>query len=163
MNQTDGWKMTPLDALLCSNQLQMLKILIFLFPPARQRQMILLIKLMELRQCLTLPISKLAPLSHAVDNSDRGPELLEHIFPYCDPEQQQTFRQMQNAFQMIKTVRQFSKSGLFDHLGEMMSSGGPATPTFSTDNDQISSLFSSMLTPEQMALFNEYDAMLNDL
>lgn len=124
MGQLENWKMTPLDALLCNNQMQILKTLVFFFPPARQRQMILLIKFMELRECLSLPLSKLSSFSHTADHSAQGTEIFEHIFPYCDLEHQQTFRQMQNAFQMMKTVQQFSDSGIFDHLSEVMGGSG---------------------------------------
>ncbi len=232
MGQLENWKMTPLDALLCNNQLQILKTLVFFFPPARQRQIILLIKFMELRQCLSLPLSALSMFSHTADRSEQGTELLEHIFPYCDPQHQQTFKQMQNAFQMMRTVQQFSDSGIFDNLSEMMggaggfggmeafaqmagaggfggldgfaqmaggggfggmdgfaqmAGGGSGQPNSSTDdsrptsdsaddkrdtsphsnhnfnNDQLGSMLSSMMNPEQQALFKEYEAMLDDL
>lgn len=213
MNQPDNWKMTPLDALLCTNQLQILKTLVFFLHPARQRQMILLIKFMELRQCITLPLSRLSSFSHTVDRSEPGTDFFEQIFPYCDREHQQTLRQMQNAFQMMKTVRQFSDSGLFDNLSEMMGgpggfsgmdafaqmagtqgmnafaqmagargmdaftqTAGPNTESASRsgddqttpssappENDQLGSMLSSMMNPEQQALFKEYEAMLDDL
>ena len=220
MGQLENWKMTPLDALLCNNQLQILKTLVFFFPPARQRQMILLIKFMELRQCLSLPLSALSRFSHTADHSEQGTELLEHIFPYCDPQHQQTFKQMQNAFQMMRTVQQFSDSGLFDNLSEIMGGAGgfggmeafakmagaggfggmdgfaqmagngmntsshPNSskenssptgdsaddnrsvndhPNHNFDNDQLGSMLSSMMNPEQQALFKEYEAMLDDL
>lgn len=120
MGQLENWKMTPLDALLCNNQLQILKTLVFFFPPARQRQMIFLVKLLELRQCMALPLSALSSYSRSLGRGDPGPEMFEAIFPYCDHEKQQTFRQMQNAFQMMKTVQQFSDSGMFDNMSEMM-------------------------------------------
>ncbi len=171
MNQPDNWKMTPLDALLCSNRLQILKTLIFFFPPAQQRQMILLTKFMELRECLTLPLSALMPFSRTADRSAQGTDILEHIVPYCDPQRQQTFRQMQNAFQMMRTIQQFSDSGMFDNLSEMMSGGGgfASMDAFAqmagTDgtNDRFGSMFSSMMNPKQQALFKEYEAMLDDL
>lgn len=124
MGQLENWKMTPLDALLCNNQLQILKTLVFFFPPARQRQMIFIVKLLELKQCLSLPLSALSSFTHAINRSEQGPEIFESIFPYCDQERQQTFRQMQNAFQMMKTFQQFSDSGMFDNLSEMMGGMG---------------------------------------
>lgn len=217
MGQLENWKMTPLDALLCSNQLQILKTLVFFFPPARQRQMILLIKFMELRQCLSLPLSALSTFSHTADYSQQGTEIFEHIFPYCDPQKQQTFKQMQNMFQMMRTVQQFSDSGMFDNLSEMMGGAGGfggmdafaqmagtggmdafaqmagsmmnqsgqtnfseadsrRTVDFADDdrsnsprpgrndnNDPLGSMLSSMMNPEQQALFKEYEAMLDDL
>lgn len=209
MGQLENWKMTPLDALLCNNQLQILKTLVFFFPPARQRPMILLIKFMELRQCMTLPLAALSAFSYRPEPSQHGTDIVEHIFPYCDPEKQQMFRQMQNAFQMMKTVQQFSDSGMFDNLSEMMggmggfgglggmdafaqmagmAGAGTNTPqqsdsfddhghsdhldTFSERNQpsanslgntNLSSMLSSMMNPEQQALFEEYEAMLDNL
>lgn len=201
--------MTPLDSMLCSNQLQILKSLVFFFPPARQRQMIFLVKLMELRQCLTLPLSRLSSFSAKSYRPEPGQEMFEQIFPYCDHEKQQLFRQMQNAFQMMKTIQQFSDSGMFDNLSEMMGNGGfggmenfgdmgsfanmgnlggmmdafshmggnmnfggnAPSATHSADmtnvsgnaSDGFASMFSSMMNPEQQALFAEYEAMLDDL
>ena len=65
---------------------------------------------------------------------------------------------MQNAFQMMQTVRQFSDSGMFDNLSQMMGGMGGFS-----GNEQAGSMFSSMLNPEQQALFKEYEAMLDDL
>ncbi|MBQ8815029.1 MAG: hypothetical protein IJZ85_11125 [Lachnospiraceae bacterium] len=209
MGQQDSWKMTPLDTMLCNNQLQILKSLVFFFPPARQRQMIFLVKLMELRQCLTLPLSRLSSISATGYGSEPGQEMFEQIFPYCDHEKQQIFRQMQNAFQIMKTVQQFSDAGMFDSFSEMMNSGGfgsmenggdtnpfvnmgglggmmdalshmggnmksegnapssarPADLNNDSGNtsDGFASMFSSMMNPEQKALFAEYEAMLDDL
>lgn len=169
MGQLDNWKMTPLDAMLCSNQLQILKTLVFFFPPARQRMMIFLVKLMELRQCLTLPLSGLPAFSKPEDVSDSGIEMFERIFPYCDHEKQQAYQQMQNAFRMMNTFRQFSESGMFDHLGEMMGGfGETGTPVNPESFAQMagmnpSAMFSSMMTPEQQALFSEYESMLDNL
>ena len=158
MRQPENWKMTPLDAMLCSNQLQILKTLVFFFPPVRQRQIILLIKFIELRECLSLPLSSLTSYGSSPDNFGQGTEMFEHIFPYCDQEHQRSFKQMQNAFQMMQTVRQFSDSGMFDNLSQMMGGMGGFG-----ENEQAGSMFSSMLNPEQQALFKEYEAMLDNL
>ena len=177
MGQLENWKMTPLDALLCSNQLQILKTLVFFFPPARQRQMIFLVKLMELKQCLTMPLipPSVADPSHCAKES---PVIFESVFPYCDREKQQLFQQIQQAFQMVNTVRQFSDLGLFDHFTDLMGNsnplssgpGGNAPPP--TDSDPLrqmmngspfSSMLSSVMNPEQQALVAEYEAMLDEL
>ena len=177
MGQLENWKMTPLDTLLCSNQLQILKSLVFFFPPAKQRQMILLVKLMELKQCLTMPLfsPSLADRSH---HQKDNPAIFESIFPYCDREKQQLFQQMQQAFQMINTFRQFSNSGMFDQFAEMMKNSGtdadrnafPSDSPLNTDtinhiinNSQLTSMFSSMMNPEQQALVSQYEAMLENL
>ena len=150
MGQLENWKMTPLDSLLCSNQLQILKSLVFFFPPSRQRQMIFLVKLMELRQCLSLPLSPMSIADPSHHHKD-SPAIFESIFPYCDREKQQFFQQMQQAFQMMNTVQQFSAPGMFEQFSDLM--GG----------DKSSSMFSSVMTPDQQALVAQYEAMLDEL
>ena len=177
MDQPDNWKMTPLDTLLCSNQLQILKSLVFFLPPSRRRQMILLVKLMELRQCLTLPLSPRPTQTAGKRAGESGQEMLEYIFPYCNREQQQVFRQFRQAFQLMNTFRQFSDSGMFDQFSEMMKndSADPAPaydPASSLNMEtigrmmnggQMTDLFSSMMNPKQQELVAQYEALLDDL
>ncbi len=141
MEELGKGKIWDFDHRFCNRNTQLLKILLWYTDTKMQPMISVMIKFMELKQCLYKPIS--FPVQHTDISS-----LYEDAKDYLSPEERDAFSRFQNMQDMMKQFREMSD------LMEVMKTMYPNTDEntgdfsgFSTEN------LGSMLSPEFAGIF----------
>jgi len=151
-NESD--KVLAFDMLYTSNQIAILKILLFLFDEKDQHQLVVLIKYLEFQYALSLAERQQAQLEFCSSNTPKPDitELLDDIKLYCSPSEKEQLDQigsLQGTMSMMKDMQ--SMMGVMEGMegmSENISSNG--------SNDTNSDMIKSMLTPDQLAMFEMF-------
>ena len=129
--------MTPVDLAAGGEQLQLLKALVPYLAAGMQKPFVLLIKCMEI-QNLAAFFSRPPVLSaQTADTSGKTygfSEILSGISPYLPRQQRELFSQIQPLLEMLQLFSAMNRSG--------------------DESPDPTELFSSMLSPEQQAIFS---------
>ena len=129
--------MTPVDLAAGGEQLQLLKALVPYLAAGMQKPFVLLIKCMEI-QNLAAFFSRPPVLSaQTADTSGKTygfSEILSEISPYLPRQQRELFSQIQPLLEMLQLFSAMNQSG--------------------EESPDPTELFSSMLSPEQQAIFS---------
>ena len=129
--------MTPVDLAAGGEQLQLLKALVPYLAAGMQKPFVLLIKCMEI-QNLAAFFSRPPVLSaQTADTSGKAygfSEILSGISPYLPRQQRELFSQIQPLLEMLQLFSAMNRSG--------------------DESPDPTELFSSMLSPEQQAIFS---------
>ena len=125
--------MTPVDLAAGGEQLQLLKALVPYLAAGMQKPFVLLIKCMEIRN-LTAFFSRPAELT--AQNARANPslfEILPEISPYLPSQQREQFSQILPLLEMMQLFSSMNQEG-----------------------EAPADLFSSLLSPEQQAIFSMF-------
>lgn len=134
---------TPFDNLVCSTQLDMLKLILPFMPPASQSHFALYIKFQELQE--TIRFFKHFPeglSSHdGRETRDENPDFLSIVRPYLPEENLEMIDNISNMMNMMEMVRQMQ--------------------AMNQENGEDSSMdfLKNMLSPEQQAMFDAMNQM----
>lgn len=136
---------TDFDNLTFSHPLQLLKAALPYMDAPQQRNLTIGIKMMELRNALSLIQDDNNQLSACCDNSDENQtvNMLAQIRQFCSEKEQEwidLFINFSQAFQLYSSYR-------------------ASTPGSGEEKRDISDILKNMLTPEQQAVFQGYSQM----
>jgi len=147
-------KVLAFDMLYTSNPIAKLKILLFLFDEKDQQQFVVLIKYLEFQYALSLAERETPQLEFCSSNTTKPDltELLDDIKLYCSPSEKEQLDQignLQGTMSMMKDMQ--SMMGMMEGM-EGMSEGLFNNGSDDTNSDMIK----SMLSPEQLAMFEMF-------
>ncbi len=137
---------TPFDNLVCSTQLDMLKLILPFMPPTSQSHFALYIKFQELQE--TIRFFKHFPeglSSHdGRETRDENPDFLSIVRPYLPEENLEMIDNISNMMNMMEMVRQMQAMNQ------------------ATGEDSSMDFLKNMLSPEQQAMFDAMNQMYDD-
>lgn len=100
-------KVVAFDTLFTTNHIQMLKILVSYADPSTQKAMAVYIKFLELQYTLSFfqkhPNSSIS--QPPKDSSKNTSQLLEELLPFCNPSEQEQFRQIKNMMETFENMQ----------------------------------------------------------
>jgi hypothetical protein len=148
MNDSGQDKVNAFDALFTNSQIQMLKIFMPYFDPSMQKQMAILIKVMELQYTIRFfqKFPYASPTAHetSFDMMKIAEELIPHSSPTDRPKLEgmrnmfRTMEQMKNMMEMMETMKELFPEGGGDLLSGF---GGMAGMPGMGEMAAMSSLF----------------------
>ena len=114
MNDDFSHRMTPFDAYISNQSLQILKLLIPFLPPQNQRMFAVYVKFLELHHTLSF--------FRAMHQKEHSPEnIFDSIKPYIPASDAESFEQMMHMMDMMNMMQEMQKmsDGAFDPMSMM--------------------------------------------
>lgn len=142
----------PFDTCFCNDHIRMLKILVPFLDSSLQKYLALYIKYLEIRyimECFNRPLLLRGTCfdTAASKNNTDFSSILDHIIPFCTPQQKEkflhirnlfdTFQNLQNMMEMMESIKELFPEGM-DNMGDIASMFGME------ENSDMSTLFSMM-------------------
>lgn len=143
MNQDTS--ITDFDTLTFSHPLQMLKAALPYLDTPQQKNLTIGIKMLELRNALSMLQEENNQLSACCEESDENPDfrMLQHMREFCNEKEREwidLFINFKQAFQLYASYR-------------------TSTSEESTEHSSMFDLLKTMMTPEQQAAFQGYSSL----
>jgi hypothetical protein len=104
-------RMTPFDAYISNQSLQMMKLMVPFLPPSSQRILAVMIKFLELQHTLSY-FRGMKQKSNATEG------ILDAIKPFMSPSDTETFDQMMNMMSMMTMMQEMQEND-FDPMSMM--------------------------------------------
>ncbi len=153
MEQSESDKMTPLDRIISSRQLQMLKLMIPYTPPSSQRMLAIYAKFLELQHTISFFQSFHKDIrTQAFQKTLSSPlDIFDELRPYMPENERNSIDSILNVLNMMEMVSAM----------EQMNSDGDGHP--GTGGFNPMDMMKGMLTPEQQGMFDMYSTMFNEM
>lgn len=152
MDEKSPLPMTPLDTLVTTPDLQMLKLMIPYTPPANQRLLAIYVKFLEFQHTLSFFRNFTADLhTCAFEKELSSPlDMLEELRPFLPKKDYETLDMIANLMTMMDTFSTFRSMA-----------GNDSSQGSGNDSDMLS-LLMGMLSPKQQEMFEMYSAMMEN-
>lgn len=151
--------MTMFDYMVSSRENNMLKAFLPYIDKDFQPMLATYIKYTELMATIDL-FRREKNVFDCKSESPNFTELISSMLPYVSPEERETFEtinNIKNAMDMFETYKDmFAQDATSDNTSDTSSADS------TDDNSNMSDIFSSMLSPEQQLMFEQFSSMMNN-
>ncbi len=158
METCDNQSVIAFDRLYTTNHIQILKVLLPFVDPSAQKNMIILIKFLELQYTLSY-IGQSGALGAASRQTHPGGsapfdivQIFEQIRNFCTPTEQAVLEQLANLKKGMEMYREMTE------LMQMFSQSAPEGAPDMTPGADPMDLLRGMLSDEQQALFERFQS-----
>ena len=166
MDSNEYNKVIAFDTLFTTNHIQMLKVMLPYMDNKAQKSLAVYIKFMELRYtidfCSQHPYS---PCMNPEESFDLG-KICDELFPYCTEKERNQMEQLRNMVRSMEMYREISQTmelmkDIMPDMDATFADAAAASGAGGGNPDMLQTIM-SMLSPEQMEIFNLFGGNNHD-